>query len=65
MGGVGVEGAGGATHFIVFGGVLTSPANLKSTMEDLRRTMTLANPPSLFIAPSEIAKHDNKTLTLR
>ena len=53
MGGVGVEGAGGAAHFIVFGGVLDSTADMTKTMEDLRRTMTLANPPSLFVGNVE------------
>ncbi|MBI5394160.1 MAG: hypothetical protein HZA91_02560 [Verrucomicrobia bacterium] len=53
MGGVGVEGAGGAAHFVVFGGMLGGKANLTKTMEDLRRTMTLANPPALSIAAVE------------
>jgi len=65
MGGVGVEGAGGAAHFIVFGGVLNNTARLKNTMEDLRRTMSLAAPPALFIGPLNTAKHDNRSLTFR
>ncbi|MCX6900991.1 MAG: family 20 glycosylhydrolase [Verrucomicrobia bacterium] len=53
MGGVGVEGASGAGHFVVFGGVLDGKANIAKTMEELRRTMTLANPPALSIAAVE------------
>ncbi|MFA6561550.1 MAG: family 20 glycosylhydrolase [Verrucomicrobiia bacterium] len=53
MGGVGVEGAGGSAHFVVFGGVLGGKAGAAKAMEDLRRTMTLANPPALFIGDVE------------
>jgi hypothetical protein len=53
MGGVGVEGAGGAAHFVVFGGVLASETNVAKAMEDLRRTMTLANPPIVCVASAE------------
>ncbi len=53
MGGVGVEGAGGAAHFVVFGGVIEDKTGVAKTMEDLRRTMTLANPPALFVGGVE------------
>jgi hypothetical protein len=53
MGGVGIEGAGSTAHFIVFGGVLDGKANLAKTMEDLRRTMTLVNPPALSVGSVE------------
>ncbi|MFZ2639524.1 MAG: glycoside hydrolase family 20 zincin-like fold domain-containing protein [Verrucomicrobiia bacterium] len=56
MGGVGVEGAGGAAHFMVFGGVLDGKANVAKAMETLRRTMTLTNPPVLSITPVERAQ---------
>jgi len=65
MGGVGVDGAGGAAHFIIFGGVLNNTATIRNSMEELRRTMTLVDPPSLFIALPEFTKHDNKSLTFR
>jgi hypothetical protein len=53
MGGVGVDGATIAAHFVVFGGMLDSKANLAKKMEDLRRTMSLANPPTLSAATVE------------
>ena len=56
MGGVGVEGAGGAAHFIVFGGVIQDKANVAKVMEDLQRTMSLANPPVLSMGAVERQK---------
>ena len=53
MGGVGTEGRAAAMHFVTFGGILDDKAGVAKTMEDLRRTMTLANPPAVFIADVE------------
>jgi len=56
MGGVGSEGRNAAAHYITFGDVIAGGASAETVarrMNGLQQTLTLSNPPAVFLAPVE------------